>query len=259
MNRWNIPESLELEITNRDTRCVYCRVAFRASKQSRKSSATWEHIVNDARIVTRENIARCCFACNSSKGTKKLSEWLQSDYCKKRGITKRTVTKVVKLALTRLVLLIGLLTFGVCPAAQAQLCGPDVELLTKTVKTKAAVETAPPRDKALVYFVSTGTSVSTDRKVSVDRQWIGVVRSQNYFVAEVSPGMRDFCGVVSMFGGGVVSHVRTNLEPGKTYYFQFLAQTVSISEISAEDAAVYLRDFQTRRVFWQKGQPEPPA
>src|SRR6185295_7941534 len=88
--------------------------------------------------------------------------------------------------------LIGFMVF--CPArASAQLCGPEVELLTKTVKTKAAIETAPPRDKALVYFISTGTSVSTDRKVSVDREWLGVLRSQNYFVAEVLPGSRDFC------------------------------------------------------------------
>jgi hypothetical protein len=65
----------------------------------RKSVATWEHIVNEARIVTRENIARCCFACNSSKGTKKLSDWMKSDYCKKRGITKDTVAEIVKQAL----------------------------------------------------------------------------------------------------------------------------------------------------------------
>jgi hypothetical protein len=66
---------------------------------SRKTVATWEHIINDASIVTRENIARCCFACNSSKGTKKLSDWLNSSYCKKHGISKDTVAKIVKQAL----------------------------------------------------------------------------------------------------------------------------------------------------------------
>jgi hypothetical protein len=64
----------------------------------RKTVATWEHIINDASIVTRDNIARCCFACNSSKGTKKLSDWMQSSYCKKRGINKDTVAEVVKTA-----------------------------------------------------------------------------------------------------------------------------------------------------------------
>jgi hypothetical protein len=55
--------------------------------------------VNDARIINRDNIARCCFSCNASKGTKKLSDWLESDYCKKRGITKDTVAEVVNRAL----------------------------------------------------------------------------------------------------------------------------------------------------------------
>jgi hypothetical protein len=61
--------------------------------------ATWEHIINDAGIVTRENIARCCAACNSSKGTKKLADWLESSYCSKRGISEDTVAKVLKEAL----------------------------------------------------------------------------------------------------------------------------------------------------------------
>lgn len=65
----------------------------------RKSVATWEHIINDASIVTRENIARCCVACNASKGSKKLSDWLLSNYCNVRGITKDTVADVVKRAL----------------------------------------------------------------------------------------------------------------------------------------------------------------
>ena len=65
----------------------------------RKTLATWEHIINDESIVTRENIARCCVACNSSKGTKNLADWLQTNYCKRRGINKNTVAEVVKEAL----------------------------------------------------------------------------------------------------------------------------------------------------------------
>jgi hypothetical protein len=99
MNKWNIPDWLEREIKDRDRHCVYCRVEFGSSKKTRKSIATWEHIVNDARIVNRENIAKCCFSCNSRKGTKALSKWLASDYCRKRGITMDTVAEVVKRAL----------------------------------------------------------------------------------------------------------------------------------------------------------------
>jgi 5-methylcytosine-specific restriction endonuclease McrA len=99
MNKWNIPDWLESEVKHRDRNCVYCRITFGSSKETRKSIATWEHIVNDARIINRGNIARCCIRCNSSKGTKTLSAWLESDYCKKRAITKDTVAEVVRRAL----------------------------------------------------------------------------------------------------------------------------------------------------------------
>ena len=102
MNRWNIPEWLELEVRERDRKCVYCGVTMldRApSRGPRNALATWEHIINDASIVTLENIARCCMACNSSKGTKELAAWIHSDYCRRRGITKTTVATVVRIAL----------------------------------------------------------------------------------------------------------------------------------------------------------------
>lgn len=96
MNNWNIPDWLEKEVKNRDRNCIYCHIEFGTSKESRKSTATWEHIVNDAKIVNRENIARCCFSCNASKGAKQLSDWLGSNYCKKREITKDTVAEVAR-------------------------------------------------------------------------------------------------------------------------------------------------------------------
>ena len=102
MNNWGIPCWLEEEVKERDKACVYCGIHMidkMPSSGSRKTVATWEHIINDASIVTRENIARCCVVCNSSKGTKKLSEWIESNYCKKHGITKDTVAAVVKEAL----------------------------------------------------------------------------------------------------------------------------------------------------------------
>jgi hypothetical protein len=104
MNNWGIPEWLEREVKERDKTCVYCGVQMiekMAPYGSRKAVATWEHIINDQSIVTRENIARCCAACNSSKGTKKLSDWIKSAYCEKRGIGKDTVAEVVKEALKK--------------------------------------------------------------------------------------------------------------------------------------------------------------
>jgi len=102
MNKWGIPAWLEREVRQRDKECVYCGTLMLESPPadgSRKSVATWEHIINDARIVTRENIARCCASCNSSKGTKKLSLWIESSYCKRRGIGRDTIADVVKQAL----------------------------------------------------------------------------------------------------------------------------------------------------------------
>ena len=83
VNRWNIPDWLEREVTERDRRCVYCGVEFVSGNDARNTKASWEHIVNDARIVNRENIAKCCVSCNASKGAKDLAIWLESNYCKK--------------------------------------------------------------------------------------------------------------------------------------------------------------------------------
>ena len=66
---------------------------------SRRDVATWEHIINDASIVTLENIARCCNACNASKGAKTLRDWLGSDYCRRKGVTAESVAEVVRQAL----------------------------------------------------------------------------------------------------------------------------------------------------------------
>jgi hypothetical protein len=98
-NRWNIPDWLENEIRERDKCCVYCGETFTDPKTSRKTAASWEHIINDENIITRENIALCCVGCNSSKGTKDLRAWITSDYCKRKNISDKTVTDVIKNAL----------------------------------------------------------------------------------------------------------------------------------------------------------------
>lgn len=99
-NNWNIPAWLETEVRKRDKACVYCGVEFTPAKASRRSSASWEHIINDATIVTRENIVLCCCGCNASKGQKQLSVWLQSTYCNERGITLASVAPIIKQAIS---------------------------------------------------------------------------------------------------------------------------------------------------------------
>ncbi len=98
-NNWNIPDWLEKEVRERDKVCVYCGVEFTPAKVSKKTAASWEHIINDAKIITRVNIALCCCGCNASKSQKQLSVWLDSKYCKERGINPQSVAPIIKKAI----------------------------------------------------------------------------------------------------------------------------------------------------------------
>jgi hypothetical protein len=99
VNQWGIPGWLESEVVERDAHCVYCGIKFDPLTTDRKYKPSWEHIVNDVRITTRQNIARSCIACNASKAAKLLEVWLNSKYCKTKNITKDSVAQVVKDAL----------------------------------------------------------------------------------------------------------------------------------------------------------------
>lgn len=98
-NKWGIPKDVEEYVKNRDKNCVYCGQEFSDSPKSRKQKPSWEHIVNDIRINGADNISLCCMSCNASKGAKLLEDWLQSDYCNKKGITSENVAEVVKAAI----------------------------------------------------------------------------------------------------------------------------------------------------------------
>lgn len=95
-NSWGISTWLEEEVRQRDSACVYCGRPFVPANVSVRAAASWEHIINDASLITRENIALCCRGCNASKGQKSVSEWLQSRYCNENGITERTVAPIIR-------------------------------------------------------------------------------------------------------------------------------------------------------------------
>lgn len=101
-NRWGIPSEVEEFVRQRDFSCVYCRITFIGTVPTHKTRPTWEHIVNDIRINGPDNIALCCGSCNASKGSKLLIDWLNSNYCLTKGITKDSVAMVVKNYLNRL-------------------------------------------------------------------------------------------------------------------------------------------------------------
>jgi hypothetical protein len=95
-NRWGIPKEVEEFVKKRDVSCVYCGIKFVGNEASSKLSRSWEHIVNDIKLNSSDNVALCCRSCNSSKGAKKLEDWLQSDYCSNKGIDCKNVAEVVK-------------------------------------------------------------------------------------------------------------------------------------------------------------------
>ena len=97
--RWQIDRNLAVEVLAHDVRCVYCSREF-SFAGLRASFPSWEHIVNDLTIVNARNIALCCVGCNASKGRKALEAWLESAYCKERGITLSTMAPIATKALT---------------------------------------------------------------------------------------------------------------------------------------------------------------
>lgn len=98
-NRWGIPRQLENEIRQRDADCIYCRRPFGTGDAPIATGPSWEHIINDASLISFDNIALCCRGCNASKGQKTLQEWLGSPYCKKRNISASTIANIAKNAL----------------------------------------------------------------------------------------------------------------------------------------------------------------
>ena len=100
-NKWGIPKLVEDLAKKRDSACVYCGIEFQKSNEYRKTKPSWEHIVNDIRITGVENIALCCIGCNASKGAKDLNDWLESNYCKNKGISADTVADIVKNAIAK--------------------------------------------------------------------------------------------------------------------------------------------------------------
>lgn len=91
--RWNIPRELAVQVLARDLRCIYCNRDFDLAGP-RAGVPSWEHIVNDVSVVTLANIALCCCGCNASKGRKSLLHWLDSTYCRSRGISTASIARI---------------------------------------------------------------------------------------------------------------------------------------------------------------------
>lgn len=103
-NSYGIPAYIEAEIRKRNKRCVYCHkpMIYPWLSSNRKDSATIDHLDHKPPFryrpgQTKEDFAICCGSCNSSRGKKKLSVWLDEEFNKKDGkIRAKTIAPVIK-------------------------------------------------------------------------------------------------------------------------------------------------------------------
>lgn len=108
-NKYGIPEEDLDRIRKRDINCVYChkQMISPGAVGRRGDWATIEHLNHrqdwnsvESYIVAGkpvpEIVAICCGTCNSSRGSKKLSDWFKTSYCVQRKIDILTVTEPVR-------------------------------------------------------------------------------------------------------------------------------------------------------------------
>jgi 5-methylcytosine-specific restriction endonuclease McrA len=96
-NVYGISNQDEREIRARDKTCVYCGILMKQKPHAMSASgATIEHFNNDGPFKKKYNVAICCRRCNSSKGTKRLSSWFKTPYCREKKINEKTVSEPVK-------------------------------------------------------------------------------------------------------------------------------------------------------------------
>jgi 5-methylcytosine-specific restriction endonuclease McrA len=108
-NKFRIPADVERALRARDTACAYCwkkMKRYLGILGSAKDKATIEHLNRKGPFYWNhglkvEDLVICCQSCNSSRGTKRLSDWFKSDYCVERHINSTTVAAPVKAYLKR--------------------------------------------------------------------------------------------------------------------------------------------------------------
>jgi hypothetical protein len=98
-NRYALVEDAVALVRQRDRTCVYCHKTMMAPTAAkwRGDWATIEHLNHLPPWNNPTTISICCGSCNSSRGNRPLLEWLESSYCRTRGISRSTVAEPVQL------------------------------------------------------------------------------------------------------------------------------------------------------------------
>ena len=103
-NRFQIPPDVELRLRREFKTCAYCGRRFNARVGLRAASAdkaTIEHLNRHGPFywsdgLKEEHLVIVCGRCNSSRGIKRLADWLASPYCLSRRIRMSTVADRVR-------------------------------------------------------------------------------------------------------------------------------------------------------------------
>lgn len=86
------------KVFERDKVCVYCKKTM-LSHDVDNMRSDWYSIEHLNYLPPWNNPATvviCCWSCNSSRGNKKIRDWLATTYCLERKIDVETVSEVVR-------------------------------------------------------------------------------------------------------------------------------------------------------------------
>lgn len=90
---------IELQkIFERDEVCVYCKKTMKSHRVNNKR-ADWftiEHLNYLPPWNNPATVTICCWACNSSRGNKKIRDWFKTPYCVDKNIKEKTVSRPVQ-------------------------------------------------------------------------------------------------------------------------------------------------------------------
>ncbi len=102
-NNYGLPKDELNKIFERDSVCVYCQkiMTDHTANNPRRDWYSIEHLNYLPPWNNSRTVVICCWSCNSSRGNKKIKDWLNSDYCKVRKIKLSTVASAVKKYVTK--------------------------------------------------------------------------------------------------------------------------------------------------------------
>ncbi len=97
-NNYGLPKVELQKIFERDKVCVYCKKEMKnhSADNKRADWFTVEHLNYLPPWNNPTTVTICCWACNSSRGNKKIRDWFKTPYCVDRDIKENTVSKPVQ-------------------------------------------------------------------------------------------------------------------------------------------------------------------